>query len=158
MILNVFIIVITFLGMEFIAWVSHKYVMHGFMWHFHEDHHDAKHSRFFERNDTFFLIFAIPSWLNIMFGMMDGYDFKLYVGLGILFYGITYFIVHDVIIHQRFKWFSKSGNWYVNGIKRAHKIHHKNRGKEQGENFGMLIAPLKYFKKEAETTLTIINS
>jgi beta-carotene 3-hydroxylase len=34
----------------------------------------------------------------------------------------------------------------VKGIKRAHKIHHKNIGKYDGENFGMLIVPFKYFK------------
>jgi beta-carotene 3-hydroxylase len=96
--------------------------------------------------DVFFLIYAIPSWLGIMFGSMNGFDFKFYIGIGILAYGIAYFLVHEVIIHQRFKWFSKSNNWYVKGIKRAHKIHHKNIGKYEGENFGMLIVPFKYFK------------
>lgn len=158
MILNVLIVVVTFLVMEFIAWFSHKYVMHGFMWHFHQDHHSHNQVRFFERNDIFFLIFAIPSWLGIMFGMINNYDFKFYIGIGILIYGIAYFLVHDVIIHQRFKWFSKSQNFYVKGIKRAHKIHHKTICKDENENFGMLIVPLKYFKKEAKPSLNIVNS
>ncbi len=132
--------------MEFMAWFTHKYLMHGIMWFFHYDHHVPNHNQFFEKNDVFFLIFAIPSWLFIMFGMMNGNDYKLYIGLGILIYGIAYFVVHDVVIHQRFKWFTRSKNWYVNGIKRAHKIHHKHLGKVDGENFGMLIVPLKYFK------------
>ena len=68
------------------------------------------------------------------------------IGLGIMAYGATYFIVHDIFIHQRFKMFRKANNWYAKGIRRAHKIHHKHTGKEDGECFGMLIVPLKFLK------------
>lgn len=146
MVINGLIIFFTFIIMEFIAWATHKFVMHGLMWYFHKDHHDHSNETFFEKNDLFFLVFAIPSWLFWMFGVMNGYDFKLYIGIGIFIYGIAYFLVHDVIIHQRFKWFSKSSNWYVEGIKRAHKIHHKSIVKYESQNFGMLIVPLHYFK------------
>lgn len=149
MILHVFTLIVAFIAMEFMAWFSHKYIMHGSMWHFHKDHHDHSNESFFEKNDIFFLIFAIPSWLGIMLGAMHGFDFKFYIGIGILLYGIAYFLVHDVIIHQRFKWFSKSENWYVKGIKRAHKIHHKSLGKHDSENFGMLIVPFHYFKQKS---------
>lgn len=146
MIINIVIIVFTFFFMEFMAWFTHKFIMHGLMWYFHRDHHDHSNDGFFEKNDVFFLIFAIPSWLFIMFGMMNGNDFRTFIGIGILLYGIAYFLVHDVIIHQRFKWFTRSQNWYVKAIKRAHKLHHKNIGKEEGVNFGMLIVPFKYYK------------
>jgi len=159
MILKVLIIIAAILAMEFMAWFSHKYIMHGKMWHFHKDHHDHSNDSFFEKNDIFFLIFAIPSWLGIMFGAMSGFDFKFYIGIGILIYGIAYFLVHDVIIHQRFKWFSNSRNWYVNGIKRAHKIHHKNLEKQDSENFGMLIVPFRYFKQNSSNKQRVlINS
>ena len=69
-----------------------------------------------------------------------------FIGLGILFYGMAYFLVHDVIIHQRFKWFSKTRSRYVKGLKRAHKVHHKHLDKADGECFGMLFVPMKYFK------------
>ncbi len=147
--LYVFIIIASFMAMEFMAWFTHKYMMHGTMWHFHKDHHDHSNHSFFEKNDIFFLIFAIPSWLGIMFGAMHGFDFKFYIGIGILLYGIAYFLVHDVIIHQRFKWFSKSENWYVKGIIRAHKVHHKHLEKQDGENFGMLMVPFHYFKRKS---------
>lgn len=159
MVLNVLIILMAFMGMEFMAWFTHKYIMHGSMWHFHKDHHDHSNTTFFEKNDIFFLVFAIPSWLCIMFGAMHGFDFKFYIGIGILLYGIAYFLVHDVIIHQRFKWFSRSENWYVKGIKRAHKVHHKHLDKHDSENFGMLIVPFRYFKKTVpNTTGILINS
>jgi beta-carotene 3-hydroxylase len=47
-----------FLFMECVT-LTHKYLMHGFMWYFHEDHHQPKY--IFERNDIFFCDFAIPS-------------------------------------------------------------------------------------------------
>ena len=146
MLQGILIILLSFLGMEFIAWLTHKYIMHGLMWYLHKDHHDHSNTTIFEKNDLFFLIFAVPSWLGIMFGAMNGFDFKFYIGLGILIYGIAYFLVHEVIIHQRLKWFSKSNHWYVKGIIRAHKIHHKQIGKHESENFGMLIVPFHYFK------------
>jgi beta-carotene 3-hydroxylase len=133
--------------MEGMAWLTHRFVMHGFMWYFHKDHHQPEPG-FFEKNDVFFLIYAIPSWLLIMFGMMNGNDYKMYIGLGILMYGIGYFLVHDVLIHRRFKWFDKTDNFYFRAIRKAHKIHHKNINKEEGECFGMLMVPLKYFKSE----------
>jgi beta-carotene 3-hydroxylase len=32
-------------------------------------------------------------------------------------------------------------------IRKAHKVHHKHLGKEDGECFGMLIVPLKYYQE-----------
>ena len=61
-------------------------------------------------------------------------------------HGLAYFIVHDIFIHQRFKIFRNINNKYARGVRRAHKIHHKNINKEGGECFGMLIVPFKYFK------------
>lgn len=141
------IVVATFVGMEFMAWVTHKYVMHGFLWILHRDHHEP-HEHIFERNDAFFLIFAIPSWLCIMFGMMAGNDFRLYIGMGIAVYGFAYFLVHEVFIHQRLPFFKRSDNWYLRAIRKAHKVHHKNQRKEQGESFGMLVVAVKYFREQ----------
>jgi len=148
--INILIVVATFFFMEFMAWATHKFVMHGFLWSLHKDHHEP-HEHLFERNDSFFLIFAVPSWLCIMFGMMNGNDFRLYIGIGISLYGFAYFIIHEIIIHQRFKLWSRLDNRYVKAIRRAHKIHHKYLGKEDGENFGMLIVPLKYWKNPNST-------
>jgi len=35
----VLIVLGAFLFMEFVAWFTHKYVMHGFLWVLHKDHH-----------------------------------------------------------------------------------------------------------------------
>lgn len=138
--------VLVFCLMEGVTWLTHKYVMHGFMWYFHDDHHQPGYPHTFERNDFFFVIFAIPCIALFYFGTMDGINILFFIGLGILFYGIAYFLVHDVLIHQRFKWFKRTNNKYLKGLRKAHKIHHKHLGKEDGECFGMLFVPKKYFK------------
>ena len=120
--------------------------MHGFGWYLHEDHHQPKYNGFFEKNDAFFVVFAIPSILLFYFGTYTEYTFLFFIGLGILFYGVAYFLVHDVLIHQRFKWFKRTNNRYLKGLRKAHKMHHKHLGKEDGECFGMLYVPFKYFK------------
>lgn len=148
MMLGVLITLATYVAMEGITWCTHKFVMHGLMWYFHEDHHQP-HGSFFEKNDAFFLIFAVPSCLLIVFGSMEAFDWRFFVGLGIMFYGLSYFLVHDVLIHRRFDWFSRTDNLYFRAIRKAHKVHHKHLGKEDGECFGMLYVPRKYFVEAA---------
>lgn len=136
----------TFCIMEGITWLTHRYVMHGFLWYLHEDHHQ-KGPGFFEKNDAFFVIFAIPSWLCIMLGSMNQLYWVVSIGAGIALYGFAYFLVHEIIIHQRFKLFTRSNNRYIKAIRWAHKMHHKHLDKEEGESFGMLIVARKYWQK-----------
>lgn len=143
----IFVTLGVFLFMECVTWLTHKYVMHGFGWFLHEDHHEPGYPHVFEKNDAFFIIFAIPSAALIYYGSNTQYTYLLFIGLGILCYGIAYFLVHDVLIHQRFNWFKRTNNWYLKGLRKAHKIHHKNMGKEDSECFGMLFVPFKYFKE-----------
>ena len=149
MLMPLLVTVITFICMEGITWLSHKFLMHGFMWKLHEDHHNRKTESVFEKNDTFFIIFAIPSILLFALGtFLPGWRLALFIGLGIFFYGLGYFLVHDIFIHQRLRLFTRSNNFYLRAIRKAHKMHHKHLGKEEGECFGMLWVPLKYFREE----------
>lgn len=150
MITLIITLIATFLGMEFVAWSAHKYIMHGFLWNLHADHHkkDHHHSSFFEKNDYFFIIFAVPGIVCLLLGVELQETTLLGIGIGITLYGFCYFLVHDVFIHQRFKWLRNSNNFYFRAIRRAHKVHHKHLGKEDGECFGMLLVPFHYFKKE----------
>jgi beta-carotene 3-hydroxylase len=141
--------ILAYVGMEFMAWFSHKYIMHGVLWSWHADHHLPKHQKegFFEKNDRFFLVFAIPSAFSYMFGSMTSHFWVFFIGVGISLYGLTYFLIHDVYIHQRFSWFRQLDGWYSRGILRAHGAHHANTSKESGESFGLLVVRSKYFKK-----------
>lgn len=137
------LVLVTFSIMEGITWLTHKYIMHGWLWNLHEDHH-KKTNGFFEKNDWFFVIFAIPSFSFILFGTIDSIYWLQAIGFGVMGYGFAYFLVHDVIIHQRFKWFSRSNNTYIQAIRRAHKMHHKHLDRHEGESFGMLYVHKKY--------------
>lgn len=136
----------TFFIMEFNAWFTHKYIMHGFLWNLHKDHHHKDHNSWFERNDAFFIFYAVVSMSCFYLSTDESLWYTLPIGFGILAYGVAYFIVHDIFIHQRFKWLRNIDNKYARGLRRAHKMHHKHLGKNKGENFGMLIVPFKYFK------------
>ena len=132
--------------MEFMAWFSHKYIMHGFLWILHKDHHKKDHKSWFERNDLFFIFYAVISTgLVMLWG--KGYLWAgLPIGVGIFVYGVTYFIVHDIFIHRRIKIFSATKNKYFKGIMHAHRLHHAKQEKENCEYFGMLFVPLSVFK------------
>ncbi|MCU4175888.1 hypothetical protein [Carboxylicivirga sp. N1Y90] len=145
--------VLTFLAMEAVTWFTHKYVMHGFLWVLHADHHDLSKVTTFEKNDAFFIIFAIPSILLFYFGVNPTINFKFFIGLGIFFYGMAYFLVHDVFIHHRFPWLKKAQHRYLIGLHLAHKSHHKG-----GKCFGMLYVPKRFMDEAKNMTDTFSNA
>jgi beta-carotene 3-hydroxylase len=149
-IINILIVLAAFVAMEGVAWFTHKFIMHGLLWYLHKDHHHKESDGFFEHNDFFFLIFALPGIVGLFVGMQQGYNWLFWMGLGITIYGMAYFLVHDIFIHQRFKVLRNANNIYFKAIRRAHKMHHKHLGKEHGECFGMLWVPFKYFRKNAQ--------
>jgi beta-carotene 3-hydroxylase len=145
---NFLVLLSTFCLMEGAAWATHKFVMHGFLWNLHHDHHQRDDTGFFEKNDSFFLIFAIPGSLTTIIGSIQHFNFFFWIGMGISLYGLAYFLVHDIFIHQRFKIFRNTDSIYLRAIRRAHKMHHKHLDKEHGECFGMLWVPWHYFATE----------
>lgn len=138
------VFVSTFVTMEFVAWLLHKYVMHGWGWFLHADHHDPEHTGTFQKNDAFAFFFFLPSFLSILFGKINSNAELSAFGYGIMFYGIAYFAVHEVLIHRRLR-FIKSSNFYFDALVAAHKKHHAVHTKEGTSNFGMLIVPFHYF-------------
>ena len=141
------VLILSFLAMEFVAWFSHKYIMHGFLWKWHKDHHVVNPKKKLQKNDYFFLVFATPGIVTIIIGTLGYSWIYFFIGLGITLYGCTYFIIHDIYIHRRMKWFRKSKNTYLNTITRCHKLHHKNPRKEGGSYFGLLWIPIKYYRE-----------
>ena len=144
--MNILIVVVTFFLMEGATWLIHKYVMHGFLWVLHRDHHDHSNEGHLKKNDYFFIIFAIPAIILMYVGARQDFNYLFYIGIGITLYGMAYFFVHDIFIHQRVRFLRNTKNPYLLAIRRGHKQHHKHTGKEQGECFGFLWVPVKYFK------------
>ena len=126
-----------YLAMEWAAWAAHRYLMHGPLWWIHRDHH-VRHGGFFELNDAFFLIFALPSWLGIFFGLKFHVESLTGMGFGVLAYGLTYVFVHELMIHRRRGWLPVAKRGYWGRVVRAHRAHHARAGKEDGRNFGLL--------------------
>lgn len=144
---NVLLVIGSFVFMECVAWFAHKYIMHGFLWVLHKDHHQKEEDGFFEKNDFFFMIFAIPAMILFIAGGVAELPYLVWIATGITLYGAAYFFVHDVFIHQRFKLFRNTKNIYLLAIRRAHKMHHRHLDRKDGECFGMLFVPFKYYRQ-----------
>lgn len=143
-VINILIVTGTFLLMELVAWATHKYIMHGILWSWHRSHHKV-HKHTLERNDLFALVFSLPSIFLFYYSAYYTDSFYLTsVAIGILAYGLFYFIFHDIIVHRRIKIKFKAKNPYMKRIMNAHYVHHKKHTKEDGEAFGFLYAPKKY--------------
>lgn len=141
------IVIATFLFWEFVAWFSHKYIMHGFLWTWHKSHHTV-HDHDLERNDLFAVVFSIPSIAIFYYFTIVSYNpYMIAVAFGILSYGIFYFIFHDIIVHQRIRWRPARRSKYLQRMINAHYIHHAKHTKEGCEAFGFLYAPRKYEPK-----------
>ena len=138
------IAITAFLFWELVAWITHKYVMHGFLWSWHRSHH-TKHHHTLERNDLFALVFSIPA-LGLFYygGMISPNPYVIAFAIGITCYGLFYFIFHDVIVHQRIAWRISRKSKYLQRMINAHYIHHSRRTKEGCEAFGFLFASKKY--------------
>ena len=96
------------------------------------------------------MVFAIPSALSYIIGLSTPNLWLLFVGIGISIYGLIYFLIHDVYIHRRFKWFKQLDSNYSRAILRAHGDHHAKQTKEDCVSFGLLIVNKKYFLKRKE--------
>lgn len=138
----------TFGFMEFMAWFAHKYIMHGFGWAWHKDHHNH-HKGFFEKNDYYAVVFSVIASSSIIYGNTNPeFWYLTYLGIGVTLYGIAYFVFHDLIVHRRIKFKYVAKSKYMKRIMNAHYIHHKVHTKEGAEAFGFLWAPPKYEPKE----------
>ena len=138
-----FIVLAAITAMEGAAWASHKYVMHGFGWAWHRDHHEP-HGRVLEKNDRFALVGAALSIALFALGsplVMGARAWwpGTWLGLGVLIYGIIYTLVHDGLVHQRwFRWVPRRG--YAKRLVQAHKLHHATLSRHGGVSFGFVLA------------------
>ncbi|MFL0685169.1 MAG: sterol desaturase family protein [Algoriphagus aquaeductus] len=139
-------IALGFACMEFSGWFIHKYLMHGPLWMIHKTHHQPSKS-FFEWNDVFSLIFGSVAVILILLGI-DTLDYRFWMGVGISLYGLLYFILHDVMVHRRLKWFDRPKNTFLKGIFKAHQAHHKTNLKDDAVSFGLFVVPKEFFKNE----------
>ncbi len=140
------ILVVMVVAMEAFAWCMHKYVLHGPLWFLHQTHHKPQ-AGFFEANDIVSLFYGILSAALIVYGdttpTVIGFV-AFWGGVGIAVYGVLYFFLHDVVIHQRVRFRYRFRNGYLLRLIRAHKKHHKHLSRTSSEAFGFLYAAPRY--------------
>ena len=157
--MNILIAIAAFCFMEFVAWSNHKFVMHGFLWKWHRDHHVNDHKKtasqtelykpVFEKNDYFFLVYAIPAIVVLIIGFFFNISALIALGIGISLYGLTYFAIHDVMIHQRLNipFLTNIKNKYLKAVREAHLAHHRGKNIRDFDNYGLLIFQSRFLKK-----------
>lgn len=131
----------TIIAMEGVAYVAHRWVMHGPGWFLHASHHRTRVG-LWEANDLYALIFAIPSILLFWWGIGLGHGaLYAWIGGGIAAYGAIYFGFHDVIVHKRIHHRYIPASNYMKRIIQAHRLHHVIETRDGTVSFGFLWAP-----------------
>lgn len=154
MLVNVAIALLTLVLMEGVAWLTHKYIMHGIMWRWHHSHHNH-HDGFFEVNDLFSVLFSVAAVATVVVGLeVPSLWFLAPIGAGITLYGIGYFVFHDIIVHRRIKVKVPTKHPYLQRIMRAHYVHHQVHTRDGAEAFGFLYAPRRYAHARKASRLT----
>ena len=125
--------------MEGVAWVMHRYLMHGPLWFIHRSHH-VKSEGWFEVNDAFGIVFAVASMILLHLGR-DGAPVLFGMGLGLMGYGIIYFMLHDVLVHRRIPHRFTPTEGYLARIVQAHHLHHVTHDRDGAVSFGFVMAP-----------------
>ena len=138
--LNLSAFLAAFLGMEGVAWATHRYVMHGPLWSLHRSHHEPRVGPF-ELNDLFAFFFAGIAVALFWAGARFGLPALWWAAAGATAYGLVYAFVHDGLVHQRwgFRVVPRSG--YAKRLVQAHRLHHATHGRDGGVSFGFLYAP-----------------
>ena len=134
------------LSMEAVAYLAHKYLMHGPLWFLHRSHH-VPHSARLEWNDLFAIFFALPSIALIELGVRDHHWALLPLGLGMAAYGLIYFLFHDIVVHRRLRLPRLPQSPYLRRIIKAHLVHHRTHGRDGAESFGFLYAPSAFQRR-----------
>lgn len=123
-----------FVAMEFVSYLAHRFVYHGFAWFIHRSHHTPR-TGMFELNDLFPALFATITTTLMIYALGDPGGQDLFAAsVGITAYGVIYFIVHDLYVHRRMKRFPLKIRFLAN-VKRAHAVHHRFGG----EPYGLLL-------------------
>ncbi|HVI98121.1 MAG TPA: sterol desaturase family protein [Sphingomonas sp.] len=131
----------TVIAMEGVAYAAHRWVMHGAGWFLHASHHRPR-AGWWEANDLYAVLFAIPSIVLLFGGVRRGWwPGCIWIGAGIAAYGAIYFGFHDVIVHRRIAHRRLPRSRYLKRIVQAHRLHHAVEGKHGAVSFGFLWAP-----------------
>lgn len=127
----VLIFLVTFLLMELVSYLAHRFVYHGIGWAIHQSHHSPRKG-VFELNDVFPLLFATVTVPFVIYSVGPSGSATLSaISLGITAYGLVYFLVHDLYVHRRMKRL-RMRIPLLKTLKQAHAVHHRYGGEPYG--------------------------
>jgi beta-carotene 3-hydroxylase len=137
LLINIACYLVALIGMEAVAWATHRWIMHGPLWSLHRSHHTPRNGRF-ELNDLFAVFFAVPAILMFWIGTDRGWDALTWAAAGVTSYGFLYAVVHDGLVHQRWPFRVVPKKGYLKGLVQAHRLHHAVNEKDGAVSFGFL--------------------
>jgi beta-carotene 3-hydroxylase len=144
--------VVSFIAMEFVSYLAHRFVYHGIGWVFHKSHHEPRKG-VFEWNDIFPVFFAAIAIGTMMFGLSDPNQSDIVaVSIGVSAYGLVYFFIHDLYVHRRAKWL-KLRIPFLMKLKRAHALHHAFGAEPYGLLLFFNLQQLKNIAVEEEEVI-----
>lgn len=144
---DVLIVLATVIAMEAVAFLTHKYIMHGLGWGWHRSHHEP-HEGTFEKNDLYAVVFAVLAFAMLAFASpLAGAIY--WIGVGMALYGVLYFVFHDGLVHGRWPFRMNVRHPYLKRLVQAHRLHHAVEGRDGGVSFGFLYAaPVRKLRDE----------
>lgn len=131
------IVLATVAGMELVAFLVHKFWMHGPGWAWHRSHHEPAGR--LEKNDLYALFFA--GIAVAMFWAGARWPLLWWIGVGMTAYGLLYALAHDGLVHRRFPVPIRARRGYLKRLVQAHRLHHAVRERTGAVSFGFLYAP-----------------
>lgn len=130
----ILVVALSFVAMEGVSYVAHRWIMHRFGMVWHRSHHRPPVGRF-EANDLFPVVFSVVGIVLFALGTVGpAIDALLWIGVGVTAYGLAYMVVHELFIHRRMR-LPVPQSAPVVWLRDSHRIHHLYGG----EPYGMLL-------------------
>ena len=127
-------------GMEFWAQILHHRVWHGPLWFLHESHHREREGAL-ELNDVFAVFHAAVGIALILYGCVGPVGWVreagFGAGLGMSVFGMSYFFVHDGLVHERLPVDFLEENRWIHRLAAAHRAHHRTGA----HPYGLFLGP-----------------
>jgi beta-carotene 3-hydroxylase len=144
-VISVALFLTSFVVMEGVTYLVHRYVMHGIGIVLHVDHHRVrKAGSRFERNDLYPVAFAAIVCAAFAVGFnVASFAWLVPVCLGVTAYGAAYAFVHDVSIHGRLGRSRALRSSTLQRLADAHALHHRFNGEPYGMLFPVVPASLR---------------
>ena len=131
---SVVLALVAFGAMEVVAYLVHRFVMHGVGAAWHHSHHQPRRGRF-EANDLYPVVASVLTIAAFALGAaVEGLALLTPIAAGVTAYGVAYLLVHDVAIHRRVP-LPVPDVAAFRSVREAHRIHHL----WSGEPYGFLL-------------------